>query len=136
MHSYVYKKLCQLWWWDQLKDDVFDDYNHRTDMKTNGSAGYPILTGGQFKYKYKYKSAAYPILTGRFIIIKQKYQCHAMSHAMILILIDQYLTTDRLSTTNQYKCHAMSHTKILTLISRYLTKLQKYWYWYQYLHWY
>jgi len=27
-----------------FEDDVFDDYNHRTDMKTNGSAGYPILT--------------------------------------------------------------------------------------------
>ena len=37
---------------NQSKDDVFDDYNHGSDMKKNGTGGYPILTGdsnGNFK---------------------------------------------------------------------------------------
>ena len=43
------KHCCQLWWRHQ--DDVFDDYNHTSDMKKNGSSGgYPILTGGEFKH--------------------------------------------------------------------------------------
>ena len=49
---WIYIYLCndvnavKLWQWHQ--DDVFDDYNHSSDLKKNGSSGgYPILTGRQ-----------------------------------------------------------------------------------------